>query len=307
MQAEQLEAIELLPVMSPPLDFNADVDIDALSPTAPASPDASAGSAQMYRIVDDFCRVYRERQSMQKQAATVLGEALWRLVLAVGCRNRESPARGVRVGIYAALLADAIGSPEEYCDDLMQAALLRDIGMIGLQDQLGELPRILSPNEVGVMQSHAYLGSEMLGGGRIPDFSLAAEVALSHHERYDGTGYPQQLFACAIPLSGRIVAIAEYFERLTSERDYGLPLPDEDVTDLISSQWGTRFDPQLVVALLEIREVRQRVRQFYGEESIMLSDSAPERSVWRQFKSTGAEAADGLQPTAAVCPAPSVF
>ena len=137
----------------------------------------------------------------------------------------------------------------------------------------------------------------MLGGGRITEFSLAAEVALSHHERFDGTGYPQQLAACAIPLSGRIVAIAEYFERLTCERDIRLPLPEADVVDLVSSQYAHRFDPQLVVALLENREVLQRVRETYGEESILLGDSAPARDAWCQFRN--AQQAAGVDDMAA--------
>ncbi len=292
MYEEQVEAIEMLPVMIPPLNF----EIFGTTLTTGESCSDGPGVAQMYRIVDDFCRVYRERQNIQTQAATVLSEALWRLVLAVGCRNRESPVRVLRVGLYSALLADAIGCPENYCDELQQAALLRDIGMIGIPDPLGVLPCILSDSELALLQSHTHLGFEMLGGGQIAEFNLAAEVALSHHERFDGTGYPQQLLASAIPLSGRIVAIAEYFERLTSERDFRLPLPEADVADLVSSQYAHRFDPQLVVALLEAREVLQRVRQVYGEESILLSDSAPARDAWRQFRN--AQSADCCDDTA---------
>lgn len=273
MQENPMDTIELLPVMFRPLGVG-----DAVNS------DDNAGTAQMFRIADDLCRVYRDRQKVEKRAADILGEAFWRLVLAVSCRNRENPVRGLRVGIYAALLADAIGCPAIYCDDLQQAAMLRDIGMIGLQELFGEAPHILSQSEVALRQSHTHLGFEMLGGGHIAEFSLAAEVALGHHERYDGTGYPDKLQGSGIPLSARIVAVAEYFERLTSERDVRLPLADEDVANLVSSQWGCRFDPQLVVALLEIREVLRRVRQVYGEESIMLGDAAPARDIWRQFK-----------------------
>ena len=239
---------------------------------------------QLYRVLDDFALVCLERQ----QAVAALGAAghvpLWRLALGVGCHNKASPARVLLVGVYAALLADALGWSATDCDALQQAAPLRDVGMLGMLNELAPMARVFSADERALLHTHPMIGAEMLGSGLIPELRLAAEVALSHHEQFDGKGYPAALQGQQIPLSGRIAAVAVYFAGLTSEKDYRTALPDDLVFDLAAAEAGARFDPQVIDALLHLSGLLGYVRRAVYQLSISLASPAPDRDLWLQLK-----------------------
>jgi putative two-component system response regulator len=239
---------------------------------------------QLYRVLDDFALVCRERQQAVAALGAARHEPLWRLALGVGCRNKASPTHVLLVGVYAALLADALGWSVTDCNALQQAAPLCDVGMLGMLDELSPMARIFSTGERALLHTHPAIGAEMLGGGLIPELRLAAEIALNHHEHFDGKGYPAALQGQQIPLSGRIVAVVEYFDGLTSERDCRLPLPDDLVFDLASAEAGGRFDPQVIDALLHLRDLLVFVRSAVDQLSITLAAPAPDRDLWLQLK-----------------------
>jgi putative two-component system response regulator len=239
---------------------------------------------QLYRVLDDFALVCLERQQAVAALGAARHEPLWRLALGVGCHNKASPARVLLLGVNAALLADALGWPATDCDALQEAAPLCDIGMLGMLSELSPMVRIFSAGERALLHTHPRIGAEMLGSGLIPELRLAAEVARSHHEQFDGKGYPAALQGQQIPLSGRIVAVVKYFDGLTSERDYRLPLHDDLVFDLASAEAGARFDPQVIDTLLHLSGLLTYVRRAIYQLSISLASPAPDRDLWLQLK-----------------------
>ena len=139
-----------------------------------------------------------------------------------------------------------------------------------------DTPGGFTPEERTVMNQHPAIGAEILGRSRIPLFQLAAEVALSHHERWDGTGYPSRLAGEAIPLSGRIVAAVDYFDALTMDRCYRHALPDTQALDMMASERGRLFDPLVVDTFLaradDMVALRERINSHRPQFSAVLDD-----------------------------------
>ena len=139
---------------------------------------------------------------------------------------------------------------------------MHDVGKIGIRDYILLKPGRLTPEEFDIMKRHAELGYELLKGSSSEIIQAGAAIALAHHEKYDGSGYPQGLKGEAIPLFGRIVAVADVFDALTSERPYKKAWPLEDAQNLLLEGKGSHFDPQCVDAFMaawaEVLEIRQR-------------------------------------------------
>jgi len=176
------------------------------------------------------------------------------LVKVAGCRDRESPQHSQRVARYCAILAHNLGLPEEFCRDILHAAPLHDIGKAGLSDALLRKPGLLSPEERREMEEHTRIGHAMLKGSRSRVFRMAAEIALTHHERWNGSGYPQRLRAEQIPLSGRIAAVADVFDALTSLRAYKTAWSIANAFTYLHDNAGEQFDPACVAAFENGRE-----------------------------------------------------
>ena len=211
--------------------------------------DAEAG-AQMERMVEDLGRMYRERNRALQEVTQAHHEALFRLALAAEFRDNDTGVHIVRMGFLAEALALAAGESREWAAMLRKAAPMHDVGKIGIPDAVLKKPGGFTPAERQVMNGHVQIGAEILGKSSIPLFQLAAEVALSHHERWDGTGYPGRLAGDAIPLSGRIVAIVDCFDALTMDRCYRPAFSDGAAADMLRAERARAFDPALVDAFL---------------------------------------------------------
>jgi putative two-component system response regulator len=159
---------------------------------------------------------------------------------------------GQHVGDVAADIAAEIGAPTEWVEQIRLAARLHDIGIISIAEALVAKPGPLTALEYDDMRSHAALGAEILSGSSSPLFQLATEIALSHHERWDGTGYPVGLDGARIPLSGRIVAIADAFDTMVGERAYKESVPVAEALRQIAGATGRQFDPRLVDAFVTL-------------------------------------------------------
>ena len=159
-------------------------------------------------------------------------------------RDNETGNHMRRVGLFAKLLARAAGSSKKYCDDVEIFSPLHDIGKVGILDSLLLANRDLTDEEMKTMQMHTVLGHNIVKG--VKEMDMAAAITLSHHERWDGTGYPYGLKGDKIPLSARITAIADVYDSLRSERSYKLEWPHEDARDYIQQKAGLMFDPALV-------------------------------------------------------------
>jgi putative two-component system response regulator len=178
-------------------------------------------------------------------------EMLRRLSEAVGQRDLETGAHIRRIGRHSALLARAYGLDEKTVRTIDLAAPMHDVGKVAIPDSILLKPGELSPGEREVMQRHAQIGHDILAHSGSPLLDLAAEIALTHHERFDGNGYPAGLSDEKIPLAGRIVAIADVFDALTSDRPYRARLSFERALEIMREGRGTHFDPVLLDCFME--------------------------------------------------------
>lgn len=183
-------------------------------------------------------------------------EILERLALAAEYRDDDTGEHTKRVGEICAKIAEALGWSASAVELIRRAAPLHDVGKIAIADAILLKPGKLTAEELERMKEHAALGAKMLSGGQFSLLQLAEQIALTHHERWDGTGY-MGLQGEAIPMAGRIVAVADVFDALTSERPYKKAWPIEEAIEEILRQSGRQFDPRVVEAFLKV--VQQKV------------------------------------------------
>jgi putative two-component system response regulator len=179
-------------------------------------------------------------------------EILRRLQLAGEYRDDDTNAHTDRVGRTAALVAQELGLPAEAVELIGLAAPLHDIGKLGISDAVLLKPMSLRPDEFRQMQEHTRIGNGILSGSSWDVLQMAQEIALSHHERWDGSGYPKGLTRNEIPESGRIVAIADVFDALTHARPYKAAWPVEQALAQIEHSSGSHFDPRIVSAFMRL-------------------------------------------------------
>jgi putative two-component system response regulator len=182
--------------------------------------------------------------SQQLEHARV--ERMERLAAAAEYRDDDTSRHTRRVGELSARIAHAAGLRNDQVNVMARAAALHDLGKIGIPDALLLKPARLTDEEVRIMQTHTTIGASILSGSADPLLQLAEVIALSHHERWDGTGYPLGLIGQAIPLPGRIVAVADAFDAMTNDRPYRPARSREEAFAEITAGSGTQFDRDLV-------------------------------------------------------------
>jgi len=190
-------------------------------------------------------RQVRERTVELEQSRL---EVLERLAFAAEYRDDETREHTERIGRTADLLARELGLPEAIVGLIRRAAPLHDVGKLAVPDSILLKPGRLSSEEFEVMKCHVTIGAEILGDGRSALMQLGAEIALTHHERWDGTGYASGLRGESIPISGRIVSVADSFDALTHWRPYKDAWSVEDAVAKIRGLSGDHFDPRVVEA-----------------------------------------------------------
>ena len=201
-----------------------------------------------------------ELQAMQSQLEATQSEIIRRLCSAGEFRDNDTGQHVARMAHLAHRLALAAGCDEDFATRLLEAAPLHDIGKIGIPDHVLLKPGRLNEREWTIMKQHAAIGHRLLSGSGLPLLDLAAEIAATHHERWDGAGYPAGLAGEAIPLSGRIVAIADVFDALLSLRPYKQPWPLVQIVAHMRSQAGRQFDPHLIDVFLDELDVMLAIR-----------------------------------------------
>jgi putative two-component system response regulator len=189
-------------------------------------------------------------------------ELVYRMSRAAEFRDPETGAHIQRMAHYSRLIAREVGLPPEAQEQIFAAAPMHDVGKIAIPDAILLKPGKLTAEEFAVMQGHARHGHDLLAGSNAAILELGAEIAHAHHEKYDGSGYPRGLAGEAIPLVGRIVAVADVFDALTSARPYKRAWALDDARRFVIEGRGGHFDPRCVDAFLaawaEVLEIRQR-------------------------------------------------
>lgn len=216
---------------------------------------------ELERKVDERTR---ELQNTRLQIIQRLGKA-------AEFRDNETGFHVSRMSRYSSLIAMAAGLPATEAELLLLAAPMHDIGKIGTPDYVLLKPGKLDPAEWAIMQQHATIGAEILGNHDDPLLAMARAIAESHHEKWDGSGYPLGLRGEAIPLAARIVAIADVFDALTSVRPYKAAWPVERARQTIVEDAGKHFDPALIDAFLIALPEILKVKDLFVEQSVEIS------------------------------------
>ncbi|MCK4838745.1 MAG: response regulator [Desulfobulbaceae bacterium] len=165
------------------------------------------------------------------------------LISAAGHRDEETGEHIKRLGLYSVAIAEALGWDQERIDYIRVAAPMHDVGKIGIPDKILQKPGKLSSDEYEIIKGHTTIGGDILGGTTIPLLQMAKDIALFHHEKWDGTGYPQGLRGEDIPQAARIVAIADVYDALSHDRIYRKAYSEPDVLSIIGEKKGSHFDP----------------------------------------------------------------
>lgn len=206
-------------------------------------------------------RVAGQRDALETEVATQMAELadtrseiLYRLARAAEYRDDVTGRHAERVGLMAAALGQALGLPPREVDLLRRTGPLHDIGKIGIPDSILLKQGPLTAGEFQLMKEHTTIGAQILGGSRHRLLEVARKVALNHHERWDGGGYPQALAGERIPLEARIVAVADSFDTITHARPYKEAASPADAMDEVRRCAGSQFDPTVVEALETVRD-----------------------------------------------------
>lgn len=203
-------------------------------------------------------------------------EIIFRLISATGYRHDETGEHVKRIGIFSARMAQALGWVDAAVDEMSLAAPMHDIGKIGVPDRILLKPGKMDEEEMRVMRMHPEIGSAILEGSQIPLLRLAQEIALSHHEKWNGTGYPRGLAGEAIPESSRIVAIVDVYDSLINSRVYRPAIPEEQALAIMSTGKGEHFDPRIFDCFMdllpEMRRIGDEFRDKQEHGSALLRD-----------------------------------
>ena len=188
-------------------------------------------------------------------------QVIHRLGRAAEYKDNETGLHVIRMSHYAKENALAAGMNEIDAEELLNAPPMHDIGKIGIPDAILQKPGKLTPDEWEIMKTHASVGATIIGEDNSSLLKIARTIALCHHEKWDGSGYPNGLAGEAIPIEARIVAIADVFDALTSTRPYKKSWSIDDATAYIKEESGKHFDPDLVQAFIQVLPAIEKIRE----------------------------------------------
>ncbi|MFN3568315.1 MAG: HD domain-containing phosphohydrolase [Caldimicrobium sp.] len=242
-------------------------------------------SLSKVKLYHDFLKNYQKQleEEVEKKAADLIQanlrlqlalheikdlslEIIYRLAKAAEYRDEHTGNHIQRMAHYAVIIGSHLGLSNEALDVLRYAAPLHDIGKLGIPDAILLKPGPLTPKEWEIMKTHTIIGANILKGSKIKYLKAAEKIALYHHERWDGTGYPLGLKGTKIPLFARIVALADEFDALTTDRPYRKALSLEEAFSIIKKGQGSHFDPELVEIFIKNKDEILAIKELFKDE-----------------------------------------
>jgi len=259
--------------------------------------ESSSNSEQLKKYAKDLSKVYKSREEKSKELETSQAQlikyanalnttikelrgknielqesyldTIHCLVLAAEYKDQETGNHIVRMSKYSTLLAEKLGLPEEVVQNIKYATPMHDVGKIGIPDNILTKPGKLTDEEFEIMTQHTIIGAKILAGSKAKILKVARQIALTHHEKWNGKGYPHGLSGKKIPIVGRIVGLADVFDALTSKRPYKEPYPIEAAVEIIKLARGQHFDPVIVdVFLKNIKEMTRIKKEVDSQEDL---------------------------------------
>ncbi len=214
------------------------------------------------RALERRCLLVEHRVYLETLERTVINqtcelreateEVIQRLIATSLAHDDETGEHIQRIGVMSGLVTQALGWSSDDVDLIRLAAPMHDIGKVGVPDAILRKPGPLTPAEFEVMKRHTTIGASILSGSRLPMLQMAEQIALSHHEKWDGSGYPHGIRQEQIPLAARVVAVVDVYDALTHDRVYRPRLPEDQALAILRAGLGTHFDPQVVAAFFAV-------------------------------------------------------
>jgi putative two-component system response regulator len=228
---------------------------------------------QLVKYADDLNKTILELKAVHQELQESYIDTIHRLVLAAEYKDEDTGDHIIRMGRYSALIAEKLGLPPKEVQNILYASPMHDVGKIGIPDSILIKPGKLTKEEFEIMKTHSIIGGNLLAYSKSEIIQVAEEIAISHHEKWNGKGYPQGLAGVKIPLVGRIVGLADVFDALTSKRPYKDPFPVEKAIDIIKKERGEHFDPHIVDVFLEnIDKILKIKQEIHLKEGLSLTD-----------------------------------
>ncbi len=244
-------------------------------------------SLSKVKLYHDFLKNYQKKleEEVEKKTADLLKanldlkiayeeikdlslETIYRLAKAAEYRDEHTGYHIQRIAHYSVAIGVHLGLSNDTLDVLRYASPLHDIGKLGIPDAILLKPGALTPSEWEIMKMHSVIGAEILSGSKIRYLKAAEKIARYHHEKWDGTGYPEGLKGEKIPLLARITALADVFDALTTDRPYRKAMTIEEALEIIKNGRGSHFDPLLVDTFFKVKEEILSIRELFKDDEI---------------------------------------
>ncbi|MCF6290930.1 MAG: HD domain-containing protein [Desulfobacterales bacterium] len=248
-----------------------------------------AANRQLIKYADDLGKTHAHLKFTYQSLQEAYLDTIHRLVIAAEYKDEDTGGHIIRMSRYSALIADKLGLPARDVRNIFYAAPMHDVGKIGIPDSILLKPSKLSDEEFEIMKDHTTIGANVLADSRSEVLQVAHQIAISHHEKWNGRGYPLGLAGDGIPLAGRIVGLPDTFDALTSRRPYKEPYPLEIAYDIIRKERGQQFDPGVVDVFMEVKKEVREIK----EEADAAGDVSYADFVWSERDRSAGGAGSG--------------
>lgn len=236
--------------------------------------EAKFNNVVLLKCAADLNKTIAELKASQQKLQESYLDTIYRLALVAEYKDETTGMHIARISHYSAFLAERMGLPKKAVQNLLYASPMHDVGKVAIPDSVLLKPAKLTTDEFEIIKAHTIIGAKILADSRSEILNVAQRIALSHHEKWNGTGYPQGLSGEQIPLFSRIVALVDVFNALISRRPYKGPYPLEVACEMIKKERGEHFDPELVDLFLKhINEILKLKTEFDLTSFIPLSTS----------------------------------